>query len=166
MPLCTVSFHGVWFVNLTVLQITQPVWSSCASMSTYWALPSRTHPSVLTSGRVEPFRVPSRERVPETLTLRTHTQETSAAHNQTTIASCSSGLAQNCLQSSLLLPTLRYNPRSSVHHHIHYHRHNHHHTSVLFLHVRPSTFPQRSDAIRALQTCRGPDHPQEPLEEA
>lgn len=44
MPLCTVSFHGVWFVNLTELQITQQVWSSCASMSTYWALPSRTHP--------------------------------------------------------------------------------------------------------------------------
>lgn len=104
---------------------------------------------MLTSGRVEQFRVPSRERVPETPhPPHTHTQETSAAQQPNhTIASCSSGLAQNCLQSSLLLPTLRYQPRvicppSQPH--------RHHYTSVLFLHVRPSNRSGTRSPARSL----------------
>lgn len=55
----------------------------------------------------------------------------------------------------------RYNPRSSVHHHIHYHRHL---TSVLFLHVREYFQPSLNEVT--IQPVGDQVIPQEPLEEA
>lgn len=51
----------------------------------------------------------------------------------------------------------RYNPRSSVHHHIHYHHHRHL-TSVLFLHVREYFQPSLNEVTIRVPTGRGPGY--------
>lgn len=87
----------------------------------------------------------------------TYTRDIRCTQPNHTIASCSSGLAQNCLQSSLLLPTLRYQPRV-ICPPSHPHRHHNHHTSVLFLHVREYFQPSLNEVTIRVPTGRGPGY--------
>lgn len=104
--------------------------------------------------------MPSRDRVlnPHIHNTQTSTSRcTQSKHHHRFLFSWSGLARRTACKPSLLLPMKRYNPRSSVHHHIHYHHHRHL-TSVLFLHVREYFQPSLNEVTIRVPTGRGPGY--------
>lgn len=104
--------------------------------------------------------MPSRDRVlnPHIHNTQTSTSRCTQSKHHHRFLFFWSGLARRtACKPSLLLPMKRYNPRSSVHHHIHYHHHRHL-TSVLFLHVREYFQPSLNEVTIRVPTGRGPGY--------
>lgn len=150
----------MWFLTLQITINATSLEQLCEHEYVLSCQVERT--PLLTSGRVE-CSACRRANLSRSLHIRTHTHTPRChllprcTHNQNHhhhrfLFFWSSGLAPQTACKLLLLPMKRYNPGSSVHH-----RHPllpppPPHICVVSARARPSTFPQRSDAVRSNRT--------------